>query len=956
MSRPDHHKPTTRVPVGGDAGAALTPDHLPWWQVLRAVREARGVTQTGWAAWLKVGARTVQRWERGERPPDELAEQAILAYCTERGLFRPFDQGPLRGRMLTAPWLGDLLADARLSTSTGSPPPPPVAVAEGEAATNLLALDTGTSSPPRTHLPVSLTSFIGRRREREEVQELLASSRLLTLTGAGGVGKTRLALQVAGDLTAAYRDGVWLVELAPLTDPGLVLQTVAAALGVREQAGRPLVDALTTALGPRQVLVVLDNCEHLLTACTQLAASLLGTAPGLRILATSREPLGIAGETRYRVPALTVPAAQPPSPHRLAQYDAVLLFADRARAALPAFAVTDANAAAVVELCRRLDGIPLALELAAAWVAVLTPDQIAARLDDRFRLLTGGSRTALPRQQTLRAALDWSYHLLTEPEQQLFRRLAVFAGGFALEAAEAVCGGDGLEPQAILAVLAQLVDKSLVQADVQDREGRYRLLETVRAYALDASTEAGEAEVMRQRHASSYLALAEAAEPQLRGAQQVAWLARLTVEHDNFRVALDWSRSAAQEPELSLRLVGALWPWWQIHGYFQEAHERLAEALTRVDQTAPAVQAKALRAAGSVAVFWHDYERAEALLQDSLRLSGEAEDRRGRAAALYELGHVARVRQATTRAAALFEESLALARDLADRHGIADARTALAWLALTAGDFERAQTLYEDSLTLFRALGDGRHAATQLSALGDIASYRRQHERATALYEESLGIFRMVGDKFRTAATLVRLAILANGRREHDQAAVLLVESITIWREVGRQGGTASCLEGLAGVAIGRGQAGRAARLVGAAEALRKALEEPLPLPFRSRYERTVAAVRAALDEAAFRSAWSAGQALSLDAAITEALALATEMAPPLDAAHDAPPAAIDGLSAREIEVLRLLAAGGSNKELASELQLSIHTIERHLANIYAKTGTRGRTDAVAYALRHNLA
>ncbi|MGH2352814.1 MAG: ATP-binding protein, partial [Chloroflexota bacterium] len=409
------------------------------------------------------------------------------------------------------------------------------------------------------NLPLQLTSFVGRERELPAVRDLLAEHRLVTLTGPGGTGKTRLALQVAADVLPAYPDGVWLVALAALADPALVPHAVAQAVGVREEPGRPLLGTLADALRPKRLLLVLDNCEHLLDACAHLADALLRACPHLRVLATGREALGIAGETAWRVPSLGLPDARHlPPVEVLSQYEAVRLFIDRALAVQPGFRVTNQNALAVVQVCARLDGIPLAIELAAARVRVLPVEQLLVRLEDRFRLLSGGSRTALERHQTLRAAVDWSYDLLTEPENAVFARLAVFAGGFTLDAAEAVCAGDGIEAVEVLDLLTHLVDKSLAVVDEQpDGTARYRLLETLRHYAREKLAAREEADTVRAQHATHYLALAEQADPELRGPRGAGWLDRLRRDLDNMREALAWAE-AGGEAELGLRLAAAL--------------------------------------------------------------------------------------------------------------------------------------------------------------------------------------------------------------------------------------------------------------------------------------------------------------------------------------------------------------------------------------------------------------
>ena len=447
-----------------------------------------------------------------------------------------------------------------------------------EKVFQLLHPDVPTDFPPLrsldslpNNLPRQLTSFIGREREMAEVRRLLSTTRLLTLTGSGGCGKTRLALQVAADLVEAFAEGVWFVDLAPLSDPALVPQTVAATLRVREEPGRPILITLSEYLQPRHLLLVLDNCEHLVGACAELAQALLRACPHLQILATSREPLRIGGETTWRVPSLSLPdLLRLPLVESLAEYEAVRLFTDRAEVVLPGFLVTDQNALAVAQVCHRLDGIPLAIELAATRVKVLPVHQIAARLDDRFRLLTGGSRTALPRQQTLRAVMDWSYILLSEKERTLLRRLSVFAGGWTLDAAEAVCSGNRIETVEVLDLLAQLVDRSLVAVDREDAEARYRLLDTVRQYAREKLQDSGEETEVHGRHREWFLDLAERTEPELLGPEQGVWLARLEAEHDNLRAALTWSQQEEEGGEAGLRLAGALGRFWWMRGHLTE--------------------------------------------------------------------------------------------------------------------------------------------------------------------------------------------------------------------------------------------------------------------------------------------------------------------------------------------------------------------------------------------------
>jgi predicted ATPase/class 3 adenylate cyclase len=501
------------------------------------------------------------------------------------------------------------------------------------------------------NLPLQLTSFVGREREMADVAGVLGRTRLLTLTGVGGTGKTRLALQVAADLLAAYPQGVWLVELAPLADPGLVPGAVATALGIAEDASRPLVSTLIAVLRPKCVLLLLDNCEHLIEACAQLSDALLHACARVQILATSREALGIAGETSWPVSSLELPGgqqtAQPVA--EIAQCSAVRLFAERAQAVQPRFALTQQNAAVVGQICRRLDGIPLALELAAARLRALSVEQLAARLDQRFRLLTGGSRTALPRQQTLQAAVDWSFGLLSPAEQRLFAQLSVFAGGFSLEAAEAVCTGGEIAREEMLDLLTRLVEKSLVMAETEvGNAERYRLLETLRQYGRERVLAGDEAAELHDRHAAYYLALTERAEPELHGPRQRHWLDHLEGEHDNLHAALAWcleqaapgmGDDAAVALETGARMASALIWYWVYRDHRREAREWLDRVLS-AGGMGPALRAKVLRGAGWLAWDAQDLAHARALLEQSIALYRDLGDKGERAFALSLLAPV----------------------------------------------------------------------------------------------------------------------------------------------------------------------------------------------------------------------------------------------------------------------------------------------------------------------------
>jgi predicted ATPase/class 3 adenylate cyclase/DNA-binding SARP family transcriptional activator len=754
-----------------------------------------------------------------------------------------------------------------------------------EQVFQLLHLDLPSTFPPLrslaafTHnLPLQWTSFIGREQEMAELKRLLPTTPLLTLTGPGGGGKTRLALQVAADLLDAYPDGVWLVELAALAEPSLVPQTVAITLGVPEQAGRPLTATLIEHLRSRSLLLLLDNCEHLRAACGELVEALLRACPNVRVLATSRERLGLTGERVYLTPSLSLPELPPPSVSGAArvaavlQSEAVRLFVERAVYSQPQFALTERNAPVVAQLCQRLDGVPLAIELAAARVRALPVERIAARLDDRFRLLTGGSRTALPRQQTLRALLDWSYDLLSASERRLLCRLSVFAGGWTLEAAEGVCAGDGIEAGEVFDLLTQLVDKSLVVYEEQEGEARYRLLETVRQYSGDRLLEAGETAAVRGQHTDFFVRLAEQAEPELPGVEQTAWLERLEREHDNLRAALTWSRAEGQG-EAGLRLGGALWWYWAVRGYLGEGREHLAGLLALPPvETRTAARVKALKGAGLLALYQGDLGASRTLLLESVAIFRDLGCKQGIANPVGALGVVAYSQGEHGAARALYEESLAIERERGDQPEIAHVLNHLGRMARTQGDFGTARVLLEESRAIFLKLGHKQGIGWSLVELGWLARCERNYGAAQALWEESLADFREVGHKQGITGSLNSLAQLAREQGDHGNARAFCEESLAICREIGDRAGIVTDLEGLAAVAVAQAQPERAARLVGAAEGVREAIGTPLPRSDRVEHNRSVAAVRAALGEETFAATQAEGRVMTLEQAIAYAL------------------------------------------------------------------------------------
>ena len=776
----------------------------------------------------------------------------------------------------------------------------------------LLPSGPSVGEPPgaRLHnLPPARTSFVGWERQVVEIKRMLAMTRLLTLTGTGGCGKTRLALEVVKDLVGTYVDGVWLVELAGLSEPTLVPQAIAAALAVRERPNLPLIDALVDALRTKNMLLVLDNCEHLIGAAARSADILLSGCPHLRILATSREPLAIAGETNWQVPSLALPAPRRPlTVEELGGYESARLFLERVRHRNPAFVPTPRNAPAVAEICRRLEGIPLAIELAAARIG-LSVEQIAERLDDSLELLTTGGRTTSPRQQTLRGALDWSYELLSEPERKLLGRFSVFAGGWSLEAAEMVGAQGGIEREDVLDLLLKLLDKSLVVAEANGDGGmRYRMLEPIRQYGREKLEESGEINAVRRRHAAWFLSLAEQGEPELKGAQQPAWLERLEREHDNLRAALGWALER-EEAELGLRLAGALGEFWHMRGHLSEGWRWLEVALTK--EGAPSARAKALARAGYIAWEQGDYERSVALSEESLALSREVGDKVGIAAALYTLG----------------------------------------WAALFRNELEQASSLTEEALMLQREMNDTVGVARSLSILGLAVNAQHDHERAIALHEEGLALARDAEDSFAIVLSLMLGAIASLNRGDHQRTKVLLKDGLELSQRLKTMHVTAGHLHLSAALAGSQEQPVRSARLWGAAEALREAIGTILSPVEHHFYDPYIDAARAQLDEATWEAAWAEGEAMMLEEACEYALSeeklVPSTIYVPEQAPADKP---AHGLTRREEEVAGLVARGLTNRRVAAELSISEHTVATHVREILKKLGLRSRTQIAAWA------
>jgi predicted ATPase/class 3 adenylate cyclase len=738
----------------------------------------------------------------------------------------------------------------------------------------LRSLDTMPNNLPR-----QVTSFVGRGPEIERVTRALVGASLVTLTGPGGVGKTRLAVHVAADVLDQFAGGVWLVELARLTDESLVPAAVAATLGVPEQPGRDPMATLTEHVGLRRVLLVLDDCEHVIDATARLADALIRSCQELRILATSREALGIGGEQLLPVPSLSLPdAGLTPSIEALATNDSVRLFLDRATAVSPSFRLDGRTAPAVAQICRRLDGIPLAIELAAARARSMPVDQIASHLDDRFRLLSGGSRTALPRHQTLRAAIAWSHEMLSEAERAVFRRLSVFAGSFGLEAAESVASGGDIDRLDVLDVVSRLVDRSLVAVDDGSTSG-YRLLETIREYAREQLVASGEAVETARRHRDWYLELVELARPEFfRGPAPAEWLERLEAEHENLRAALRWSvdEGSAGEGsggEAALRLASGLWRFWEIRGHLAEGRTWLETAIAMTDGDTSETRARALTGAGIIASAQGDLRAAAAFHEEGLRVTSAGGDehatsyaRNNLANALLQLGDLERSR-------ALYEEVLTVNMASGNWRGEAITRTNLADVADRAGDYARAAELCNEAASLHRSHGDDWGTAFALGQLAQIAHGNGDEAAATEAGAAALTLYRGVGDERGVARSLTFLGGVARSGGDQERALALHVESLAIRRRLGDKAGIATALEHLAAVA-GDTDPERAARLQGAADGLREAIGANRSFQAGAERDQRLADLEARLGADGLASGLAAGRSMGLEKAIEEASAV----------------------------------------------------------------------------------
>ncbi len=818
--------------------------------LLRRHRLAAGLTQEALAERSGLSPRSIQDLERGRHRPHR-----HTAECLIRGL--------------------SLSGDDQSAFEEASDPAPRRSASDSKI--RLVANDnTRTAARPSHNLPQPPTSFVGREDDLAAIRSLLMTARLVTLTGAGGCGKTRLAIRAAWEVAVAFQDNVTLVELAPVVESHLVAQTISQALGIREQGGQSIAQTMVEFLDKRPHLLILDNCEHLIDASAQIVAFLLTSCPHVTVLATSRQALRTSGEVIWRVPSLPVPAMEhrfPPNTNvdaLIADFASIRLFLDRARAVCPGFQIANGNVAAIVEICSRVDGMPLAIELAAALVGDLSTELIAERLSDSFELLSRGDRAALPRQQTLQAAIDWSHGLLSEPERALFRRLAIFSGGFSVEGAEAVAEGQPLTNREVLPLLARLVDKSLVQAYEYEGGIRYRLLETLRQYAWDQLARSNETDATHVRHCDWCLSLVERAEPELFGARQSAWVRTLRAEYANIRSALEWSRD--RDPEQGLRLAASLWPFWEFQSRTEEPHQWIEDILARASGDVHS-RAKALFGSACPAFCGSspdNLRRAKANLEESLASFRELGDLSGSGWALQRLAILACTEENKREAVTRFEESIDCFRLAGDSAGVGLSLRDLGLAYYEARDLERGRELLEESNAVLREVGDCWNRGWTNRHLSDLYRFLGEPNRSRAFAEEARALFSEIGDDAGVAICDDDIANVDRLNGNSLQADRRLRSALAAEAKHGLTGHGGLLLLSLGFLALGDGNPIRALLLISAARAT--PVGSSLWPAARAELEQSLSVIEATLPAGTYDRVWNEGQAMGFDKAVEYAM------------------------------------------------------------------------------------
>ena len=802
------------------------------------------------------------------------------------------------------------------------------------------------SLPPSAgSLPAALSSLVGRQRELRQLGALLRTTRLLTLAGTGGSGKTRLSLALAAASRAGYPHGAWWVDLSGVMGRELIAGTVTAALDIVQTPGQDTTATVIRHLRPRTALLVLDNCEQVAAGCAELIERLLGSCPDLTVIATSREVLGVPGERVFQVSGLGLPARPGDAS------DAVQLFTERAGAMTPDFAIGPAELATVARLCRQLDGLPLAIELAAARAGILGVTEIASRLGQDDRVLRNPSRSAPARHQTLQAALDWSYRLLDGKEQTMFRRLSCFTGSFSLSAAESVTARDGIEAGEVAGLIVALAAKSLLQVAERGPEYRYRMLGMIRQYGQQTLADSGEEAAVLGAHADHYLRLAADAHAGLAGAEQARWLDRFELEHDNLRAVL--RRALPARPETGARLAALMWPFWYRRGYYHEARAWLEQAVAAAlsEPVAPQVMAAAATGAGVLAFLQCDYVVAAERLAKARTVYEEQGDQVGLATTLQRLGSIAREEGRYAEAGKLHADSLAIWSTIGDAVGVATSQDYLGFAAWLSGDAARAVDLCGQAVAAFRAAGLRQETAAALVNQG-VASYLSgDPERGAELLQDSLDIAMRLGYQEGIAWALHELAVMV-ADDDPASAADMLAESLAIHASLGDRWRIASVVETIAGVVVAPGDALLAATMLGACAGLREQLGTPVPPAERVAYDRCLRALREQLGPS-FRGAWRRGEPMQLDDLVDTALrAVGVAQDGPRCEPPPARQLAQHGLTERELDVLRLLSQGLTNREIGQRLLISTGTAGVHVSNILRKLGVTSRVQAVGVAHR----